>query len=62
MYALEVIFFSCYMSNETFIIFRIPEDDPRIQEALSTFSKPKALLWRVIQAAVSPNKIRVSVH
>ncbi|XP_041954389.1 ATP-dependent RNA helicase DHX30 [Alosa sapidissima] len=43
-------------------VSKIPEDDPRVQEARSIFSQPKALLWRVIQMAVSPNKVRETVQ
>ncbi|XP_063076053.1 ATP-dependent RNA helicase DHX30 [Engraulis encrasicolus] len=41
---------------------KIPEDDPRLQEAVATFSKPKALLGKVIQTAVSSNKMKELVH
>ncbi|KAL2097256.1 hypothetical protein ACEWY4_006463 [Coilia grayii] len=41
---------------------KMPEENPRLQEAMSIFSKPKALLGKVIQTAVSPNKLREIVH
>ncbi|XP_062386384.1 ATP-dependent RNA helicase DHX30 [Sardina pilchardus] len=41
---------------------RMPEDDPRVEEAWSTFSQPKALLMQVVQKAVSPNKVRDTVR
>lgn len=41
-------------------VYRAPEENSELSQALSMFVNPKALLTRVIQVATSSNRFRVS--
>uniref|UniRef100_A0A4W4DM92 ATP-dependent RNA helicase DHX30 n=1 Tax=Electrophorus electricus TaxID=8005 RepID=A0A4W4DM92_ELEEL len=50
------------LNNEYVQIFKYLVMDPKVAEALSIFSNPKALLVKVIQVAASSNRVKELLH